>query len=197
MAIANYHLILASNSTRRKELLSGIDVGNEIRTLPDIEETYTNDTPPEKVAEFLARKKATAYLPQLKENELLITADTVVLLNDKVYGKPVDNAEARQMLRDLSGQTHRVVTGVCLTSVKKQVTFSDVSRVTFAKLTDEEIAYYVEKYRPLDKAGAYGVQEWIGYVAVKHIEGSYFNVMGLPIHRVYEELKSSFGFARK
>ena len=149
------------------------------------------------MAEFLARKKATAYLPQLKENELLITADTVVLLNDKVYGKPVDNAEARQMLRDLSGQTHRVVTGVCLTSVKKQVTFSDVSRVTFAKLTDEEIAYYVEKYRPLDKAGAYGVQEWIGYVAVKHIEGSYFNVMGLPIHRVYEELKSSFGFARK
>ena len=193
----HYHLILASNSPRRKELLSGIDLEYEIRTLPDIDETYPGDTPPEKVAEFLALKKTTAYLPRLKDNELLITADTVVLLNDKVYGKPVDNAEARRMLRDLSGQTHRVITGVCLTSTKKQVAFSDTTRVTFAELSEEEIAYYVEKYGPLDKAGAYGVQEWIGYVAVKHVEGSYFNVMGLPIHRVYEELKSGFGFARK
>ncbi|MPM39898.1 Septum formation protein Maf [bioreactor metagenome] len=189
----NYHLILASNSPRRKELLSGIDIEYEIRTLPDIEEEYTNDIPLENVAEFLAGKKAAAYLSLIKEDELLITADTVVLLNDKIYGKPVDNADARQMLRDLSGRTHRVITGVCLTTTKKQVAFSDTARVTFAELTDEEIGYYVEKYRPLDKAGAYGVQEWIGYVAVKHIEGSYFNVMGLPIHRVYEELKSSFG----
>ncbi len=194
MAIANYHLILASNSPRRKELLTGIDIEYEIRTLPDIEETYTNDTPPEKVAEYLALKKTTAYLPQLKDNELLITADTVVLLNNKVYGKPMDNAEAKRMLRELSGQTHWVITGVCLTSTKKQVAFSDTTRVTFTELSEEEIEYYVERYSPLDKAGAYGVQEWIGYVAVKHIEGSYFNVMGLPIHRVYEELKSSFGF---
>lgn len=197
MAIANYHLILASNSPRRKELLSGINVGYEIRTPPDMDESYANDTPPEKVAEFLARKKAAACLPGLKEDELLITADTIVLLNDKVYGKPMDNAEAMRMLRELSGQTHRVITGVCLTSTKKQVAFSDTTRVTFTELSDEEIEYYVERYSPLDKAGAYGVQEWIGYVAVKHIEGSYFNVMGLPIHRVYEELKSSFGFARK
>lgn len=193
MKITDYHIILASNSPRRKELLSGLDIEYEIRTLPDIDEEYTNNTPPEKVAEFLAKKKASAYLPVLKDNELLITADTVVLLNDKIYGKPVDNADAKQMLRDLSGQTHRVITGVCLTTTQKQVIFSDTAKVTFADLSDEEIDYYVEKYRPMDKAGAYGVQEWIGYVAVKHIEGSYFNVMGLPIHQVYRKLVSSFG----
>lgn len=193
MKITDYHIILASNSPRRKELLSGLDIEYEIRTLPDIDEEYTNNTPPEKVAEFLAKKKASAYLPVLKDNELLITADTVVLLNDKIYGKPVDNADAKQMLRDLSGQTHRVITGVCLTTTQKQVIFSDTAKVTFADLSDEEIDYYVEKYSPMDKAGAYGVQEWIGYVAVKNIEGSYFNVMGLPIHQVYRKLVSSFG----
>lgn len=193
MPIANYRLILASNSPRRKELLSGIDIGYEVRTLPDIDESYGDDLSPEQVAEFLAGKKASAYMSQLKEDELLITADTIVLLDGKVYGKPTDNAGAKEMLRELSGQTHRVITGVCLTSLTKQVTFSEVTRVTFADLSEEEIAYYVEKYSPMDKAGAYGVQEWIGYVAVKKIEGSYFNVMGLPIHRLYEELKSGFG----
>ena len=193
MQITNHHLILASNSPRRKELLSGIDVDYEIRILPDIDESYPDTLPPEKVAEFIAQKKASAYLPVLKQNELLITADTVVLLNDKIYGKPTDNADAKRMLRDLSGKTHRVITGVCLTSKEKQVVFSDTAQVTFAHLSDEEINYYVEKYRPMDKAGAYGVQEWIGYVAVKHIEGSYFNVMGLPIHRVYEEIVAGFG----
>lgn len=195
MKITDYHIILASNSPRRKELLSGLDIEYEIRTLPDIDEEYTNNTPPEKVAEFLAKKKASAYLPVLRDNELLITADTVVLLNNKIYGKPVDNTDAKRMLRDLSGQTHRVITGVCITSTQKQVVFSDTANVTFADLSDEEIDYYVEKYRPMDKAGAYGVQEWIGYVAVKHIEGSYFNVMGLPIHRVYQELVSNFGMS--
>ncbi|SCM59847.1 Maf-like protein [Petrimonas mucosa] len=194
MSIANYRLILASNSPRRKELLSGIDIGYEVRTLPDIDESYGDDLSPEQVAEFLAGKKASAYMSQLKEDELLITADTIVLLDGKVYGKPTDNAGAKEMLRELSGQTHRVITGVCLTSLTKQVTFSEVTRVTFADLSEEEIAYYVEKYSPMDKAGAYGVQEWIGYVAVKKIEGSYFNVMGLPIHRLYEELKSGFGY---
>lgn len=194
MQITDYHIILASNSPRRKELLSGLDIEYEIRTLPDIDEQYTNNIPPEKVAEFLAKKKVSAYLSVLRDNELLITADTIVLLNNKIYGKPVDNADAKLMLRDLSGQTHRVITGVCLSSTQKQVFFSDIAKVTFVDLSDEEIDYYVEKYSPMDKAGAYGVQEWIGYVAVRNIEGSYFNVMGLPIHRVYEELKSNFGF---
>ena len=186
----NYHLILASNSPRRKELLAGIDIEYEVRTLPDIDETYPDDTPPEKVAEFLARKKAAAYLPQLKNHELLITADTVVLLGDEVLGKPLDKADAKNMLRKLSGKTHRVITGVCLTSTSKQVCFADTAWVTFGLLEEEEIEYYVEKYNPLDKAGAYGVQEWIGYVAVKHIDGSYFNVMGLPIMQLYQELKT-------
>ena len=193
MKQVNYHIILASNSPRRKELLSGLDIEYEVRTLPDIDESYPETLPQAEVAEFLARKKATAYLSVLKDNELLITADTIVLLNDKIYGKPMDNADAKRMLRDLSGQTHRVITGVCLTSTQKKVVFSDTAHVTFSDLSDEEIEYYVEKYRPMDKAGAYGVQEWIGYVAVKYIEGSYFNVMGLPIHRVYEEIVASFG----
>ena len=190
MQIANYKIILASNSPRRKELLSGIDVDYEIRTLPDIDESYPDDLPNEEVAEYIARKKASAYAAELSAETLLITADTVVLLDDTILGKPLDAADAKRMLRVLSGKTHRVITGVCLTSRQKQVAFSSVSHVTFGELSDEEIDYYVEKYRPFDKAGAYGVQEWIGYVAVKHIDGSYFNVMGLPIYRVYNELKN-------
>lgn len=190
MQITNYKIILASNSPRRKELLSGIDVDYEIHTLPDIDESYPDDLPKEEVAEYIARKKASAYAAELSPETLLITADTIVLLDDVILGKPVDVADAKRMLSLLSGKTHRVITGVCLTSRQKQVAFSSVSRVTFAELSDEEIDYYVEKYRPFDKAGAYGVQEWIGYVAVKHIDGSYFNVMGLPIHRVYNEMKN-------
>lgn len=190
---SRYKIILASNSPRRKELLSGIDVEYEIRTLPHIDESYPKTLPNEDVAQYLARKKASAYLSHLQENELLITADTVVLLNNKIYGKPANETEAKLMLHDLSGQTHRVITGVCITSLQKQICFSETALVTFGLLTDEEIDYYVEKYKPMDKAGAYGVQEWIGYVAVKRIEGSYFNVMGLPIYRVYEELKENFG----
>lgn len=185
----SYHLILASNSPRRKELLSGIDVQYEIRTLPDIDESYPETLPHEEVAGYLAQKKASAYITTLKEGELLITADTIVLLNGLILGKPVDKKDAKRMLRLLSGETHRVVTGVCLTSTAKQVCFSDKAFVTFSQLTDNEIDYYVEKYNPLDKAGAYGVQEWIGYVGVERIEGSYFNVMGLPICKVYKELK--------
>ncbi|MDO5522913.1 MAG: Maf-like protein [Bacteroidia bacterium] len=190
MQITNYKIILASNSPRRKELLSGLDIEYEIRTLPNIDESYPETLPHIQVAEFLAEKKAAAYLPVLKDDELLITADTIVLLNNEIYGKPVDTADAKRMLRCLSGQTHLVITGVCLASTAKQTIFSDTAKVTFSHLSDEEIDYYVEKYRPLDKAGAYGVQEWIGYVAVERIEGSYFNVMGLPICRVYEELKN-------
>lgn len=189
MKLTDYRIVLASNSPRRKELLSGIDVKYEFRMLPDIDESYPETISADEVAEYLAEKKASAYLPELKEDELLITADTIVLLDGMVIGKPVDEADAIRMLQLLSDRTHRVITGVCLASKKKQVVFSDTAHVTFGKLNDEVIKYYVSNYRPYDKAGAYGVQEWIGYVAVERIEGSYFNVMGLPIFKVYKELK--------
>ena len=189
MKLTDYRIVLASNSPRRKELLSGIDVKYEFRMLPDIDESYPETISADEVAEYLAEKKASAYLPELKEDELLITADTIVLLDGMVIGKPVDEADAIRMLQLLSDRTHRVITGVCLASKKKQVVFSDTAHVTFGKLNDEEIKYYVSNYRPYDKAGAYGVQEWIGYVAVERIEGSYFNIMGLPIFKVYKELK--------
>ncbi len=189
MKLTDYRIVLASNSPRRKELLSGIDVKYEFRMLPDIDESYPDTILADDVAEYLAEKKASAYLPELKDDELLITADTIVLLDGMVIGKPVDEADAIRMLQLLSGRTHRVITGVCLASKKKQVVFSDIAHVTFGKLSDEEIKYYVSNYRPYDKAGAYGVQEWIGYVAVERIEGSYFNVMGFPVFKVYKELK--------
>ncbi len=193
MQALKYKIILASNSPRRKELLSGIDIAYEVKTLRDIDESYPEELPNEKVAEFLAQKKASAYADILTNETLLITADTVVILNDEILGKPIDKSDAKAMLKKLSDNTHRVITGVCLTSKEKQICFSDTAFVTFGKLLDEEIEYYVEKYNPMDKAGAYGVQEWIGYVAVERIEGSYFNVMGLPIYQVYKELTSSFG----
>ncbi|MDR1516845.1 MAG: Maf-like protein [Dysgonamonadaceae bacterium] len=189
MEITKYKLILASNSPRRKELLAGINLPFEIHTLPDVDESYPGTLSHEEIPEFLARKKASGYLSELQDDALLITADTVVLLRDTILGKPADKPDAKRMLRELSGQTHRVITGVCLTAKGKQKSFSVVSKVTFDVLTDEEIDYYVEKYNPLDKAGAYGVQEWIGYVAVRHIDGSYYNIMGLPIQRVYRELR--------
>ncbi len=190
MQITSYRIVLASNSPRRKELLSGIDVDYEIFTLPEVDESYPETLPTEEVAQFLSQKKAAAYAHLFDEDTLLITADTVVVLNDKILGKPRDKEEAKRMLRMLSAQTHLVVTGVCLTTKDKQHCFSETAKVTFGSLSDEEINYYVEKYLPMDKAGAYGVQEWIGYVAVKKIEGSYFNVMGLPIYEVYQAIKS-------
>ncbi|HBG40704.1 MAG TPA: septum formation protein Maf [Porphyromonadaceae bacterium] len=189
MILTPYRIVLASNSPRRKELLSGIDVPYEIHTLPDIDESYPPNISQEEIPEFLAKKKASAYYSQMDTDTLLITADTVVLLKGFVLGKPADKEEAKQMLRKLTGNTHRVVTGVCLTSKEKQVSFSDTASVTFGELTDEEIDYYVEKYQPMDKAGAYGVQEWIGYVGVEKIDGSYFNVMGLPIYKVYRAIR--------
>lgn len=186
--LADYRIVLASNSPRRKELLAGIDVEFDTRVLPDLDESYPETLPHDEIAEYLALEKASAYRPELKEGELLITADTVVLLNGLILGKPADEEDAKRMLRILSGQVHRVITGVCLTSTTKKVSFSDTARVTFGKLSEEEIDYYVTAYRPLDKAGAYGVQEWIGYMGVERIEGSYYNVMGLPIFKVYREL---------
>ena len=188
MKITNYKVLLASNSPRREELLRGIDIDFEVKVLPDIDESYPDNIPSEEIAEFVAIKKAKPYAASLHEDELLLTADTIVLLEDTVLGKPANKKEAKQMLRQLSGKTHRVITGVCLTSTKKQTSFSATSDVEFGKLTDQEIEYYVERYSPMDKAGAYGVQEWIGYVAVKHISGSYYNIMGLPIQRVYRDL---------
>ena len=189
MKIVDYKVILASNSPRREELLRGIDIDFEVKVLPEIDESYPDNLPLEEIAEFVAIKKSQAYMTSLCEDELLITADTVVLLDGKIYGKPNNNEEAKEMLANLSGNTHRVVSGVCLTTTKKQTSFSVSSDVEFAELTHEEIEYYVKRYLPFDKAGAYGIQEWIGYIGVKHINGSYFNIMGLPIQRLYSELK--------
>lgn len=187
--LKNYHIILASNSPRRRELLGGLGLDFEVRTLPGVDESYPDTLEGSQIPLYIAREKAEAYRGLLRENELMITADTIVWLDGRVLGKPRDEAEAVQMLRDMAGRTHEVYTGVCLTTPARQRSFSAGTRVRFAPLSDEEIDYYVSRFHPLDKAGAYGVQEWIGYVGVEHIEGSYFNVMGLPVQRLYQELK--------
>lgn len=189
MNLTRYQIVLGSNSPRRKELLSGIDVNYHLRVPQDVDETYSEDLPYDEIPEYLAKKKALAGLKSLTDGELLITADTIVVLEGEVLGKPQNKKEVCNMLRRLSNKTHQVITGVCLTSKEKQVCFSDITRVTFEKLTDEEINYYLNNYNPIDKAGSYGVQEWIGYIGVKHLEGSYFNVMGLPINRLYQAIK--------
>ena len=184
-----YKVVLASNSPRRKELLSGLGVDYEVRSLPDIDESYPSGLDGIDIPAYIARGKADAYRKDMQADELIITADTIVWLNGEVMGKPADEEEARRMIRALSGQTHQVITGVCLTTVDRQKVFSVLTDVTFAALTDEEIDYYVEHYHPMDKAGSYGIQEWIGFVGVEKITGSYFNVMGLPVQRLYTELK--------
>ena len=185
----SHKLILASNSPRRKELLAGLDVQFEVRVLKGIDESYPDTVPTAEIAEYIAQKKAAAYRETIAADELVITADTIVVLGDEVLGKPKDAADARRMLHELSGQTHQVITGVVLTTRERQEHFSVVSNVTFKTLEDSEIDYYVETYKPMDKAGAYGIQEWIGYVGVTRLEGSYFNVMGLPVQRIYEALR--------
>lgn len=184
-----YKYILASGSPRRKELLKGLDIDFEVRLLPDIDESYPNGLSGEEIARCISQKKAEAYRNTLADDEVVITADTIVYLDGMVLGKPADEEDAVRMLKALRGKTHQVITGVTLLRKDKQHTFSAVSQVRFSNLSDDEIAYYVSNYHPLDKAGAYGVQEWIGYVGVEHIEGSYFNVMGLPVQRLYQELK--------
>ena len=185
----NYHIILASNSPRRKELLAGIDVDFSVRIIPGIDESYPAELPVSDIAEYISRKKATAYRHSMHADELVITADTIVVLGDEVLGKPHDEAEACHMLRRLSGDTHRVITGVTLTTLESQKSFSVTTEVTFKELTDGEISYYVSRYKPMDKAGAYGIQEWIGHIGVTGISGSYFNVMGLPVQRIYDALQ--------
>ena len=192
-SMMKYNIILASNSPRRKELLAGLDVQFEVRIIPGIDESYPDTLPTMEIAEYIAQKKAKAYRETMADDELIITADTIVVLDDKVLGKPKDAAEARCMLHALSGKTHQVVTGVVLTTKELQKHFSVVSNVTFKTLSDNEIDYYVDTYKPMDKAGAYGIQEWIGYVGVTRLEGSYFNVMGLPVQRIYEAMSTLNG----
>ena len=189
MVAKDYKVILASNSPRRKELLAGIDVKFEVRVIQDIDESYPSDLPTKNIAEYISRKKAAVYQQQMAPDELIITADTIVVLGDEVMGKPHDEADARRMLRELSGQTHQVITGVTLTTIQKQISFSVETDVTFKALSDSEIDYYVSHYKPFDKAGAYGIQEWIGHIGVTGLQGSYFNVMGLPVQRIYEALR--------
>lgn len=184
-----YNIILASNSPRRKELLSGLDLQFTVNVMADIDESYPDTLAPSVVPVYLAEKKAEAYLITLQDNDLLITADTVVCTETEILGKPACKEEAVEMLRKLSGKEHQVVTGVAVTTTDKMESFAAVTSVLFDVLSEEEIEYYVEKYRPYDKAGSYGIQEWIGYIGVKSINGSYFNVMGLPVQKLYTVLK--------
>ena len=187
--LKKYNIVLASNSPRRKELMSGLGVDYVVKTLPDVDESYPDTLQGTEIPAYISREKADAYKSLIQPDELLITADTIVWLNGEVLGKPKGREGAIDMLRKLSGTSHQVITGVCLTTSDGQKSFTAVTDVTFATLTEEEIIYYVDKYTPMDKAGAYGVQEWIGFIGVESISGSYFNVMGLPIQRLYQELK--------
>ncbi|MBP3511908.1 MAG: septum formation protein Maf [Prevotella sp.] len=184
-----YRIILASNSPRRRELLAGLGINFEVRVLPDIDESYPEgELVTEDIPEYIAVKKADANRSQMAADELLITADTVVVVDGDVLGKPADADEARMMLHRISGRTHQVITGVCIATAGRRHSFSVSTDVTFKVLTDAEIDYYISEYRPFDKAGAYGIQEWIGYIGVTGLNGSYFNVMGLPVQRIYTEL---------
>lgn len=187
--LEQYKIILCSNSPRRRELLSGLGLNFEVRVIDGIDESYNNNNSCEEIAEEISVKKADAYLKTIGDNELIITADTIVYNNGEVLGKPHTREEAIDMLSAISGKTHKVVTGVCIASKNKKKIFSVSTNVKFASLEMEEILFYIDNYSPYDKAGAYGIQEWIGYIGVEGIEGSYFNVMGLPIQRLYSELK--------
>lgn len=183
-----YNIILGSNSPRRKELLAGLNVKFEIKT-NDTDETFPDSLPIEEIPLFLARKKGETYT--LEKNDLLITADTIVVVDENiVLGKPRDKENAIQILKMISGRMHKVITGVSIRSLEKQKSFHTITEVYFKELDDEEIEFYLENYRPYDKAGAYGVQEWIGYIGVEKIVGSYYNIMGLPIQKLYKELKN-------
>ncbi len=186
-----YRWILGSQSPRRKELLATLGHPFEIRTIEGHSEAYPETLPLEEVPRYLSQLKAEQLHSTLQADELLITADTVVLLDGEILGKPHDLDDARRMLRLLSGHQHEVVSGVALTTTEWQHSFASHTQVTFAPLTDSEIDHYVAHYRPLDKAGAYGIQEWIGYIGVSHIEGSFYNVMGLPVQRLYCELRDA------
>lgn len=180
-------IVLASKSPRRRELLAGLELEFTVES-KDVEEIYPEGMPAEEIPVYLAQLKAAPYQGELDESTLVITSDTIVLLNGEVLGKPTDADDAIAMLGKLSGAMHQVITGVCFTSAHKTHSFSTTTNVYFRHLSSEEIAFYVHAYKPFDKAGSYGIQEWIGYAAIERIEGSYFNVMGLPVQRLYQEL---------
>ena len=181
-------IILASKSPRRSFLMREAGFEFEVKTR-EIDESFPPEMPVDEVAEFLAIKKADGVMDFMENDEIIITSDTVVILNNKIYGKPKDKADAMQMLREISGTMHRVITGVCIRSREREVAFSDVAEVYISEMTDAEIEYYIDHCKPFDKAGSYGIQEWLGYVKVARINGSYATVMGLPVHRVYEILR--------
>ncbi len=191
----NYKITLASGSPRRQQLLRELRIPFTVRTLP-VAEDYPANLPPDQVAEYLAEKKGRAYRDTLTDNELVITADTTVVVGRRLLNKPADAAEAQDMLTALSGRVHRVITGVCLTTTTGSRTFVDATKVWFRELSDEEISFYVENYRPFDKAGGYAIQEWMGMIAIERIEGSYCNVVGLPVEKLYGELKKLGGIPR-
>ena len=184
--LKKYNIVLASNSPRRRELLAGLGIDFIVKVIADIDESYPDSINASEVAQYIAEKKAKAYQAMLHDDSLVITADTV---DNHILGKPKDESEATAMLSAISGRSHHVVTGVCIMTKESRRCFSVTTEVTFATLSPEEIDYYVCKYRPFDKAGAYGIQEWIGYIGVTSLSGSYFNVMGLPVQRIYSELK--------
>ena len=197
MAQTHKRIILASGSPRRRELLSGLGLEFEVDTENSFEESCRPDTPAGEIALLMAEGKSSGFHRALEPDEILITADTVVIAQTadgtpEVLGKPHDREDARRMLHDLSGKAHEVVTAVVIRDSQRKVSFSDSTRVHFAPLEEDEIDYYIDNFKPYDKAGAYGIQEWIGYAAITGIEGSYFNVMGLPVHRLYKELKDFF-----
>lgn len=187
--LAPYEIILASKSPRRQQLLSDLGIKFRVQSM-DIPEVFPEGLTMTEVPVYLAELKASAFLPHLKPGQLVITADTIVWLDGKVLNKPADYADGFRMLKDLSGKKHQVLTGVCLLSAEKKISFYALTDVWFKQLSDDEIRYYLETYRPYDKAGAYGIQEWIGYIGIHRIEGSFFNVMGLPVQNLYEHLKA-------
>lgn len=186
--LEKYKVILASGSPRRRELMAGLGVNYEVRILPDVDESYPDALQGEEIPLYIAKEKADAYIPMMQPDELIITADTIVWLDGKVLGKPRDREDALQMLRTMSGRTHEVFTGVCITTTDWQRSFTAQTEVRFATLSEDEIIYYVDNFKPMDKAGAYGVQEWIGFIGVENISGSYYNIMGLPVQKLYREL---------
>lgn len=187
--LKKYKIVLASNSPRRKELLGGLGLPFEVRTKQGIDESYPEGLNGEQIALHISKKKAEAYKSDMADDELIITADTIVYVDGEVLGKPKDKEDARRMFKLMSGREHQVITGVCVVAKEKTMQFASVTDVTFTQLEDEEIDYYINNYKPYDKAGAYGIQEWIGYVGITRIRGSYFNVVGLPVQRLYTALK--------
>lgn len=189
--LKQYKIVLCSNSPRRKELMRGLGLDFQTRVIDGIDESYDKSLPGEDIAKIISEKKAESYKATMSSDELIITADTIVYVDGEVLGKPQDRLDAIRMLKILSGKSHDVITGVCIQTQTKSTSFSVKTKVTFAQMTDDEINFYIDNHKPYDKAGAYGIQEWIGYIGVESIEGSYFNVMGLPVQKLYSVLKNA------